>query len=160
VFICGSNSGLFRLLGLVLLAIAFLPGRGMTGPQQARATLIRNATVLTVSHGTIDHGSVLIENGKIAGVGANLTAPADAEVIDASGMYLTPGIIDCHSHIAVQGGVNEGTLSVTSMVGVEDVINPEDINIYRDLAGGVTSANILHGSANAIGGKNQVIKLR
>jgi imidazolonepropionase-like amidohydrolase len=116
--------------------------------------------VLTVSHGTIEHGSVLVENRKIAGVGSNLTAPAEAEVIDASGMYLMPGIIDCHSHIAVQGGVNEGTLSVTSMVGVGDVINPEDINIYRDLAGGVTSANILHGSANAIGGKNQVIKLR
>ena len=71
-----------------------------------------------------------------------------------------PGIIDCHSHIAVNGGVNEGTLSVTAMVGIGDVLNPEDVNIYRDLAGGVTTANVLHGSANAIGGKNQVIKLR
>jgi imidazolonepropionase-like amidohydrolase len=71
-----------------------------------------------------------------------------------------PGIIDAHSHIAVEGSVNEGSISVSSMVGVEDVLNPEDVNIYRGLAGGVTTSNVLHGSANAIGGKNQVIKLR
>ena len=71
-----------------------------------------------------------------------------------------PGIIDCHSHIAVDGGVNEGSVSVSSMVGIEDVLDPEDMDIYRALAGGVTTSNILHGSANAIGGKNAVIKLR
>ncbi len=71
-----------------------------------------------------------------------------------------PGIIDAHSHIAVEGSVNEGSVSVSSMVGVEDVLDPEDIDIYRALAGGVTTSNVLHGSANAIGGKNQVIKLR
>ena len=73
-------------------------------------------------------------------------------MIDASGQYLIPGIIDCHSHIAVDGGVNEGSVSVSSMVNIRDVINPDDIAIYRALAGGVTTANILHGSANAIGG--------
>jgi imidazolonepropionase-like amidohydrolase len=133
---------------------------GFSGAQSPGTILIRNATVLTVSHGTIENGSILIQDGKIADVGRDIAAPAGAEVVDATGMYLVPGIIDCHSHIAVDGGVNEGTLSVTAMVGVGDVLNPTDINIYRDLAGGVTTANVLHGSANAIGGKNQVIKLR
>jgi imidazolonepropionase-like amidohydrolase len=81
-------------------------------------------------------------------------------ILDAQGGHLIPGIMDAHSHIAIEGGVNEGSLAVTSMVGVEDVIDPDDIGIYRALAGGVTTANLLHGSANPIGGKNQVIKLR
>ena len=81
-------------------------------------------------------------------------------MIDARGGSLIPGIIDAHSHIAVDGGVNEGSLAVTSMVTIEDVINPDDVSIYRALAGGVTSINILHGSANPIGGRNAVIKLR
>jgi imidazolonepropionase-like amidohydrolase len=115
---------------------------------------------MTVSKGTIEKGSILIRNGKIAEVGRNLRVPQGAEVIDASGMYVIPGIIDAHAHIAVQGGVNEGSIAVSSMVRIEDVINPYDINIYRDLAGGVTAANVLHGSANPIGGQNAVIKLR
>jgi imidazolonepropionase-like amidohydrolase len=86
--------------------------------------------------------------------------PRGASEIDATGLFVMPGIIDAHSHIAIDGSVNESSLSVTSMVGVEDVLNPKDIDIYRGLAGGVTSANVLHGSANAIGGKNAVIKLR
>jgi imidazolonepropionase-like amidohydrolase len=136
-----------------------LPGIGeCQAVVPARATLIRNATVLTVTRGTIPNGAILIENGKISAVGRDIATPAGAEVIDARGMYVMPGIIDCHSHIA--GGGNESSLSVTSMVGIEDVIDPTDINIYRDLAGGVTTSNILHGSANAIGGKCQPIKLR
>src|SRR5207237_7282837 len=95
----------------------------------------------------------------ISEVGENITAPADAKVIDATGDYLIPGIIDCHSHIAAES-INEGSTSVSSMVGIEDVINPEDIEIYRALAGGVTTANVLHGSANSIGGKCSVLKLR
>ena len=79
--------------------------------------------------------------------------PAGATVIDASNEYLIPGIIDCHSHIAVGRHINEGSVSVSSMVNIKDIINPEDIAIYRALAGGVTTANILHGSANAIGGR-------
>src|SRR5882724_4690459 len=78
--------------------------------------LIRNATILTVSHGTIDKGDILIKYGKIAAVGGTLKAPADAIVIDATGQFVTPGIIDCHSHIAVDGSVNEGSVSVSSMV--------------------------------------------
>jgi imidazolonepropionase-like amidohydrolase len=123
-------------------------------------TVIQNATILTITHGTIDKGSILIRDGKIAAVGTNVSVPQGATVIDASGKYVMPGIIDCHSHIAVDGSVNEGSVSVSSMVGIEDVLNPDDVDIYRGLAGGATTANVLHGSANAIGGKTQVIKLR
>ncbi len=122
--------------------------------------LIRNATVLTVTKGTIENGSVLVENGKVAAVGKDLRAPASATVIDGTGKYVTPGIIDCHSHTAIEGGVNEGTVSDSSMVNIKDVIDPTDINIYRGLAGGLTVSNVLHGSANAIGGQTEVIKLR
>jgi imidazolonepropionase-like amidohydrolase len=120
--------------------------------------VIQNATILTVTRGTLN-GSVLIRDGKIAEVGERVAFPADAKVIDASGQYVMPGIIDCHSHIAADS-INEGSVSVSSMVGIEDVLNPDDIAIYRALAGGVTTANILHGSANSIGGKCTVIKLR
>ena len=127
---------------------------------QAQTLLIRNATVMTVTKGTIVEGSVLVEKGKISAVGKNITAPAGATVIDASGEYLMPGIIDCHSHTAIEGGVNEGSVSDSSMVDIRDVINPTDINIYRALAGGLTVSNVLHGSANAIGGQTVVVKLR
>jgi imidazolonepropionase-like amidohydrolase len=126
----------------------------------AETILIRNATVLTVTKGTVENGSVLVENGKIAAIGKNVSAPADATVVDATGKYLMPGIIDCHSHTAIEGGVNEGTVSDSSMVNIKDVIDPFDINIYRGLAGGLTVSNVLHGSANAIGGQTVVIKLR
>ncbi len=121
--------------------------------------LIRDANIMTVSQGTIRNGSVLIRDGKIAVVGTDIEAPAGALVVDASGKWVTPGIIDCHSHIALDS-INEGGLAVSSMTGTEDVINPTNFTIYRDLAGGVTTANLLHGSANPIGGKNQVVKLR
>jgi imidazolonepropionase-like amidohydrolase len=143
---------------VVILAVAALAAPGAVA--QDTVTLIKNATVLTVTKGTIENGDVLLRNGKVAAVGKNLKAPAGATVVDATGLYLLPGIIDCHSHIAVDGGVNEGSIAVSSMVGIEDVIDPEDIDIYRDLAGGVTTANVLHGSANPIGGLNAVIKLR
>ena len=124
-------------------------------------TLIQNATILTASHGTIKNGSVLIRNGKIAEVGQNINArEANVRVIDATGKYLIPGIIDCHSHTAVDGNVNEGTLSVTAMVRIRDVINPYDQDIYRQLAGGLTTVHVLHGSANAIGGQDAVLKLK
>jgi imidazolonepropionase-like amidohydrolase len=130
-----------------------------TPPDAPSVILVQNATVLTVSHGTIEHGSILIRDGKIAEVGQSIKAPKDAQVIDAAGQFVIPGIIDCHSHIAAES-INEGSVSVSSMVNMEEVLNPEDIDIYRDLAGGVTAANILHGSANSIGGQTLVIKLR
>lgn len=120
--------------------------------------VIRNAKILTVTKGTFD-GAIVIRDGKIVEAGPAVTAPPSARVIDAGGQYVMPGIIDCHSHIATEA-VNEGSVSVSSMTGIEDTVNPEDIGIYRALAGGVTTANILHGSANAIGGKNVVIKMR
>lgn len=124
----------------------------------AAPIVIQNATVLTVTKGTFK-GSVVIRDGKIADVGERVMAPAGATIVDAAGKFVMPGIIDCHSHIAADS-INEGSVSVSSMVGIEDVLNPDDIAIYRALAGGVTTANVLHGSANSIGGKCTVIKLR
>jgi imidazolonepropionase-like amidohydrolase len=121
--------------------------------------LIRNATILTASHGTLTNSDILVRNGKIAEVGPNLRAGSNARVVDATGRYVTPGIIDCHSHSATDA-VNEGTLSVTSMVRIRDTFNPTDINVYRALAGGVTAQNTLHGSANTIGGQNLVMKMK
>ena len=146
-----------------ILCIAALLAFGApltTLAQNPSTIFIQNATVLTVTHGNIEHGSILIRDGKIAAVGADLKAPEGATVIDATGQFVMPGIIDCHSHIAVDGSVNEAGPAVSSMANVADVLNPDDINIYRDLAGGVTTANILHGSANPIGGQTIVIKLR
>jgi imidazolonepropionase-like amidohydrolase len=138
----------------VILAAVFAAALAAATPP----IVIQNATILTVTKGTLN-GSVLIRDGKIAEVGEKVAVPAGAKVIDASGQFLMPGIIDCHSHIAADS-INEGSVSVSSMVGIEDVLNPDDISIYRALAGGVTTANILHGSANSIGGKCTVIKLR
>jgi len=135
----------------------------VAGAQQpvakAGPTLIKNATVLTVTKGTLQNTDVLLQNGKIAQIGKNLTAPAGAQVIDATGKYVMPGIIDPHSH-TMADAINEGSFSVTSMVRIRDVLNPTDINIYRQLAGGVTTINVLHGSANTIGGQNAVVKLK
>lgn len=128
-------------------------------PLCAETIVIQNATVMTVAKGTFK-GSVVVKDGKIAEVGEKVMVPQGATVIDGTGQYLIPGIIDCHSHIAVDGGINEGSVSVSSMVNVKDVLNPEDIAIYRALAGGVTTANILHGSANSIGGCTLPIKMR
>jgi imidazolonepropionase-like amidohydrolase len=120
---------------------------------------ITNATIMTASHGTIPKGTVLIRDGKIAAVGANVTVPAGAEVIDGTGRWITPGIIDAHSHSMAEG-INEGTQSVTAEVRIEDVLRQDGISIFRQLAGGVTVLNILHGSANTIGGQNATVKLR
>jgi imidazolonepropionase-like amidohydrolase len=125
----------------------------------AADTIIRNATILTVTHGTLQNSDVLIRGGKIAAVGQNLAVPDGARVIDGSGKYLMPGIIDCHSH-TMMDAVNELTYSVTSMARIRDVLNPTDVDIYRELAGGTTAANLLHGSGNAIGGQNTVVKLK
>ncbi len=125
------------------------------------AILIKNATIWTSAKaGKLEQTDMLVLNGKISAIGSNLQAPANAEVIDASGKHVSPGLIDAHSHTAMMQGINEGTSSITAEVRVGDVIDASSINIYRQLAGGVTTANILHGSANTIGGQNQVIKMR
>ena len=136
-------------------------GVPMTGPYREDDVLaIVGGTVLTMAGETIEDGTVVVRDGRIAAVGRRVRPPRDAHVIEAAGRYVTPGIIDAHSHIATAGGVNEGSLAVTAMVRIEDVVDPTDIGIYRALAGGVTTINVLHGSANPIGGQNQVLKLR
>ena len=129
-------------------------------PAPPLTTLIHDATILTITHGTIEHGSLLIRGSKIAAVGPNavVTAPAGATVIEAAGKFVMPGIIDTHSHTAIEGSVNELSLPNTGMVRIADVITNDDIASYRQLAGGTTTAHVLHGSANAIGGQNQVVK--
>ncbi len=136
------------------------PASEPSADEKHAVTLVRNATILTITDGEIANGEILIRDGRIAGVGRSLRAPDRARVIDAGGGFVMPGIIDCHSHIAVDGGVNEGSIAVSSMAAIEEVLDPGDPNIYRALAGGVTTANVLHGSANPIGGTNAVIKLR
>jgi len=121
--------------------------------------LFKNATVWTnTEKGILEKTDVLIKNGKIAGVGTNLNA-GKAKVIDASGKHLTTGIIDEHSHIGASA-INEAGQNSTAEVTMEDVIDPTDINIYRNLAGGVTSIQLLHGSANPIGGRSAIMKLK
>ena len=141
----------------IMLLVAGSPGFLLA--QSKTEVLIRNATVLTAAKGTLENTDILIQNGKIAKIGKNLKASSNAQVIDASGKFVSPGIIDCHSH-SMLDAINEGSYSVTSMVRTRDVINPTDISIYRALAGGVTSANLLHGSANSIGGQNTVVKFK
>ncbi|MDZ7899316.1 MAG: amidohydrolase family protein [Arcicella sp.] len=134
-------------------------GYGSETKPQAETILVKNATVWTnEAQGIVQNMDVLIQNGKIAQVGKNL-ASTEAKVIDGTGKHLTNGIFDEHSHIALFA-VNEGSQSVTAEVRMEDVINSDDVNIYRQLAGGVTSSQLLHGSANCIGGQSAVIKLK
>lgn len=121
--------------------------------------LIKNGTVLTITKGIQENSDVLIKDGKIAQVGKNLAAPAGAKVIDATGHHVMPGIIDAHSHLALDA-VNEATSPVTAMVWEGDDLDPLDIAMYRAVAGGVTISHAMHGSANAIGGQCQIIKHR
>jgi imidazolonepropionase-like amidohydrolase len=127
--------------------------------QAKHEVIIKNATVLTAARGTLENTDILVRDGKIAKIGKNLRGSANAKVIDATGRFVTPGIIDCHSHTMIDA-VNEGSLAVTSMTRIRDVLNPTDIAIYRALAGGVTTANLLHGSANPIGGQNSTVKFK
>lgn len=138
----------------------FVPFGWEEGHQPKSETiLIKNATVWTnEKEGILKETDVLLKAGKIAAVGKNLSDP-EAKVIDGTGKHVTPGIIDEHSHIAA-ASINEGGQSVTSEVRIADNLNPDDINIYRQLSGGVTTSHILHGSANTIGGQTQLIKLR
>jgi imidazolonepropionase-like amidohydrolase len=139
---------------LFLSTLALAPSVAAAGG----SFFIRNAKILTVTKGRVD-GALLIRDGRIAAIGANLAAPADAVTLDAEGGYLMPGIVDCHAHVGADA-INEGTISVSSMVRIEDVLAPDDVQIYRGLAAGVTTSNVLHGSANTIGGQCSVVKMR
>jgi imidazolonepropionase-like amidohydrolase len=130
-------------------------------PEQPASVLFHDATVWTSGpQGIIEHGDVLVERGRVSRVGKSIPAPAGAVVVNAAGKHISAGLIDCHSHSAATGSVNETGDAITSEVRIGDIIDADDIGIYRELAGGLTVANVLHGSANAIGGQNQVIKLR
>ena len=131
---------------------------GQSPPAAHHDVVIKNATVMTVTHGNIANGSIYIKDGKIAAVGASVDAPPSATVIDAGGKYVTPGIVDSHSHIALDDDVNEATSPVTPQMMMKDAFDYQDKAIYRALAGGVTTSLLLHGSANMIGGQAVVIK--
>ena len=150
-----------RALGLALgLGLVFgIPGAVAA---QEQPVLITGATLLTAAEaGRIEDGAVLFENGRIVAVGpaSEVEAPSDALVIDGTGKFVTPGIVDAHSHIAADA-INEGAVSVSSMVSIHDVLDPTDIALYREAAGGTTTSHVMHGSANPIGGNNAVIKHR
>ncbi len=122
--------------------------------------LLRGATVITVSgQGTLRDASILVRDGKIAAIGTEIKKPEGVMEIDAKGLFVMPGMIDTHSHMAIAGGVNEATLSIVPEVRVTDVVNGTDPTIYHALAGGTTAARLLHGSANTIGGQDVIIKL-
>ncbi len=134
---------------------------GVSNRESSDLLLVRNATLWTNGpDGTVPETDILFRKGKIDKIGNNLKAPRGAQTIDASGKHVTPGLIDCHSHTAMSRGVNEAGSAISVEVRVADIVNPVDINIYRQLAGGLTTANLLHGSANPMGGQSQVIKLR
>lgn len=127
--------------------------------QQSGNILIKNGQVMTITKGIMDETDVLLKDGKIKSIGKNLKAPKGAKEIDATGLFVMPGIIDAHSHIGISA-VNESSSPNTAMVWVGDAINPFDISIYRALAGGVTTSHAMHGSANVIGGQCETIKHR
>ena len=138
-------------------------GYGVTEIPEASTVAFTGATIWTSGpDGIIENGTVVIADGVITAVGPadSVTIPRGADTIDCTGRHITPGLIDCHSHTGISGGVNEGTQAVTCEVRIGDVINPDAINWYRQLAGGITAVNQLHGSANPIGGQNSVVKLR
>ncbi len=143
---------------------AKLERRAPYGPLggEVPVTAVRHGTILTAVNGTISGGTIVIEDGTITAVGpdAQIVVPAGAREIDATGMWVTPGILDAHSHMAIEGGGNEGVDSVTPEVRIIDVIDHRDESLFRALAGGVTTINVLHGSANVIGGQNALLKLR
>ena len=139
---------------IVTFALAVSAAAQATGE-----VLIKNATVLTAARGTLTGTDILIRGGKIQRIGKGLTAGAGAKVIDATGKYVSPGIIDAHSH-SMLSAINEGSISVSSMTRTRDMLDPSDIAIYRALAGGVTSALLLHGSANPIGGQSTTVKFK
>ncbi|WP_373493915.1 amidohydrolase family protein [Aquiflexum sp.] len=143
----------YILISFLMLAVMVANAQTPKG-----SVLIKNATVLTITNGTLEDTDVLVENGIIRRIGKNLTA-SNVETIDAKGKYLMPGIIDAHSHVALDA-VNEATAPITSEVRMADVVDPYDVGLYRALAGGVTISHAMHGSANAIGGQNITLKHR
>lgn len=122
--------------------------------------LLRGVHVVTITAGVRSHCDLLIRDGRIAAIGENLSAPEGATILELPGYVVSPGIIDCHSHMALDGGLNEASQSVTPEVRMADIVDPRDTALYRALAGGVTMIHTMHGSANTIGGQNVVLRLK
>lgn len=142
-----------------IILFVFLAVHSTNAQTPVGSVLIKNGYVMTITKGDLPNTDVLISNGKISKIGKNLEAPAGTMIIDAKEMYVMPGIIDAHSHIALDV-VNEASSTVTAEVNVGDALNPFDVSIYQALAGGVTTSHAMHGSANAIGGECETIKHR
>ena len=161
-----------KMTKFLAIGIAVAMGPGMAGahdieawnspmPEQPEHVLIRNATVWTADEaGILENTDILTRRGEIRRIGEDLRAPRGSIEIDAEGRHVTPGLIDAHSHAAMLGGVNEASLISTAMVQARDIVDADSINIYRQMAGGLTTMHLMHGSANAIGGQNVTVKLR
>ncbi|NNE14826.1 MAG: amidohydrolase family protein [Saprospiraceae bacterium] len=147
------------MLKITKIALSILFSTCLFGQSETGDVLIKNGTLLTITQGDKENTDILIRNGKIARIQKDIQPTNDIKVIDATGMFVMPGIIDAHSHIGIDA-VNEATNPVTAEVWVGDALDPYDINIYRALAGGVTISHAMHGSANAIGGQCETIKHR
>lgn len=149
-----KNIGCLAIITIIVLAGSpFLKGAD-------KSVLFTNGNIITVEGETIKDGDILINGSKIAKIGRGLKPGSKTKVVDLDGKWVMPGIIDSHSHIAIEGGVNEGGNLITSEVDIKDVIWPEDMNIFYALTGGVTTIHTMHGSANSIGGRGIVLKLR
>lgn len=148
-----------RKIGIIVLMVGLvLSGAVYASP--GKDLLLKNGQILLIKDDSVIEGDILIKDGKIAKVGSGIKAAAETEVIDLDGKWVMPGIIDSHSHIAIEGSVNEMGDLMTPEVDIKDVINPEDISIFYALTGGVTSIHTMHGSGNPIGGRGIVLKLR
>jgi imidazolonepropionase-like amidohydrolase len=145
---------------LKVLVLTLLVAVAWPMPVSAQDLLIRGGTVLTITNGDLPDTDVLIRDGKIVEIGQNLEAPEGVRVIDAQGQFVTPGILDDHSHMGVDRGINEGSRSVVPEVSIADVIRHDDPAFFTALAGGITTIHTMHGSANSIGGENETIKLK
>ena len=148
-----------KVLLYLFILVFILSGTSLSSGAE-KSLLLKNAHLITISGETIEGGDILIKGRKIAKVGKNLQGSPNTKIIDLEGKWIMPGIIDSHSHIAVEGGVNEMGNLMTPEVDIKDVLYPEDINIFYALTGGVTTIHTMHGSANPIGGRGIVLKLR
>ncbi len=148
-----------KMKNIFLVILASCVITAAVGQIEKGSMLIKNGTVLTITKGTLESTDVLVKDGKISQIGKNIAVPAGVKVIDATGLFVMPGIVDAHSHIGLDA-INEGTNAITPEVHTGDAINPFQISIYRALAGGCTTSHALHGSANSIGGQSQTIKHR
>ena len=141
----------------VVLAVSVLIV--LTAPTAAQDLALKGGTLLTISQGTIENGTIVIQKGKIIAIGSGISIPTGIQVIDVTGKFVMPGIIDSHSHIALSD-INEATDPVTPQILMREALEPGSDSIKKTLAGGVTTVKTMHGSANVIGGVNVTIKLK